>query len=193
MLLTRISGRNTGYKHYDPSNPCLKCWTKFAKAFTGPLTYAPWGSDSSGGNNFQRPLPSLPHSPAGTPNHRAQASPTHYPPPPQHGSLSRSSTTSRVPGYPGSSPSTAGIPIGNGGFLPQGSYLSPLHRGDPSPYAGGSVQYASPPPGATVYQAGDPRIGGRLCWRCGGKGTTSFLIFDVETCGVCGGIGRTFS
>ena len=39
---------------------------------------------------------------------------------------------------------------------------------------------------------GDARLGGRLCWRCGGRGTTSFLIFDEQTCGVCNGVGRTF-
>lgn len=49
-----------------------------------------------------------------------------------------------------------------------------------------------PPPGAVVYTAGDPRIGGRLCWRCDGKGNTSFFLLDRITCEVCGGIGRTF-
>jgi hypothetical protein len=47
-----------------------------------------------------------------------------------------------------------------------------------------------PPPGATVVMPGDPRIGGRLCWRCGGRGVTPFLIFDEMTCETCGGIGR---
>lgn len=46
--------------------------------------------------------------------------------------------------------------------------------------------------GAVVYSAGDPRIGGRLCWRCDGKGNTSFMLLDRITCPVCGGIGRTF-
>ncbi|KAF8489973.1 hypothetical protein F5888DRAFT_1743414 [Russula emetica] len=47
-----------------------------------------------------------------------------------------------------------------------------------------------PPPGSTVVMPGDARIGGRLCWRCGGRGTTPFLIFDEMTCETCGGIGR---
>ena len=47
-----------------------------------------------------------------------------------------------------------------------------------------------PPPGSTVVMPGDVRIGGRLCWRCGGRGTTPFLIFDEMTCETCGGIGR---
>ena len=50
-----------------------------------------------------------------------------------------------------------------------------------------------PPPGATVLSPGDPRIGGLLCWRCGGRGTISFLIFDEEACSVCGGMGRVFN
>ena len=36
------------------------------------------------------------------------------------------------------------------------------------------------PIGATVVMPGDPRIGGRLCWQCGGRGVTPFLIFDEE-------------
>lgn len=48
------------------------------------------------------------------------------------------------------------------------------------------------PAGAPVVRPGDPRIGGHLCWRCGGKGTVSFFIFDESTCTICGGLGRTF-
>jgi hypothetical protein len=61
---------------------------------------------------------------------------------------------------------------------------SPISRPMPTPFAG------VPPPGSTVVMPGDPRIGGRLCWRCGGRGTTPFLIFDEMTCETCGGIGR---
>ncbi|CDZ98018.1 hypothetical protein [Phaffia rhodozyma] len=49
-----------------------------------------------------------------------------------------------------------------------------------------------PPSGAVIYQPGDPRIGGRLCSRCVGRGLTmNFLLID-ETCGACGGVGRLF-
>ncbi|KAH7910242.1 hypothetical protein BJ138DRAFT_132744, partial [Hygrophoropsis aurantiaca] len=29
--------RNTGYKNYQPSNPCRKCWTNFSKPYNGRL------------------------------------------------------------------------------------------------------------------------------------------------------------
>ncbi|KAJ7727556.1 hypothetical protein DFH07DRAFT_757682 [Mycena maculata] len=48
-----------------------------------------------------------------------------------------------------------------------------------------------PPPGAT-YPPGDARLGGVPCWRCGGRGTLSFLIFETLPCGVCRGVGRVF-
>ena len=183
-----VSGRNTGYKHLDPSNPCTKCWSKFAKPFAGPLTYAPWGTPSANGSNFQQPLPALPHSPANP----ANASQRRFTPPPQHASLSRSATTSRVSGYPGGAAQPSGIPLANGGFLPTSGYASPFHSASQSPLSGPSAQYArSPPAGATIVRPGDPRIGGQLCWRCGGRGSTAFFIFD-DTCNVCNGVGRTF-
>lgn len=52
--------------------------------------------------------------------------------------------------------------------------------------------YAPMPRGAVVYRPGDPRIGGRLCWRCDGNGTVSYMLFDETTCGDCGGCGRVF-
>ncbi|EKM50053.1 uncharacterized protein PHACADRAFT_264552 [Phanerochaete carnosa HHB-10118-sp] len=171
---------NTGYKQMDPSNPCMRCWSKYAKPFAGPLTYAPWGAASASGNNFQQPLPSLPAGPA---------SASHRLPPPPHGSLARSASTSRAPGYPGVAAHTTGAPMANGGFLSTNGYASPFHSS--SPLSGPSSQYmGSPPPGATVVPPGDPRIGGKLCWRCGGRGSVTFFIFD-ETCNVCDGLGRT--
>ena len=51
----------------------------------------------------------------------------------------------------------------------------------------------SPPAGNTVtYFAGDPRIGGTLCWRCGGQGSFELFIFR-ETCSLCSGVGRIFN
>jgi hypothetical protein len=49
-----------------------------------------------------------------------------------------------------------------------------------------------PPPGSTVVRPGDPRIGGRLCHKCLGRGTVPFLIFEEVSCPVCGGVGRVF-
>jgi hypothetical protein len=75
----------------------------------------------------------------------------------------------------------------------QGGYMTNHHGGFYSPPTGiHPVNFARPAPGSVVYMAGDPRIGGRLCWRCNGKGNTSFLLLDRITCEVCGGIGRTF-
>ena len=45
---------------------------------------------------------------------------------------------------------------------------------------------------AVTYMAGDPRIGGSLCLRCGGRGNIEVFLFDQETCPVCSGVGRVF-
>lgn len=74
----------------------------------------------------------------------------------------------------------------------QGRYMSNHHGGIYTPPTG-IRPTGPPPPGAVVYAAGDPRIGGRLCWRCDGKGNTSFMVFERTTCDVCGGVGRTFA
>ncbi|CAK9780763.1 unnamed protein product [Cutaneotrichosporon oleaginosum] len=51
----------------------------------------------------------------------------------------------------------------------------------------------APPPGALVVQPGDPRIGGQLCYRCGGSGReTSLFMFDDGPCWQCRGVGRVF-
>lgn len=146
-------GQNTGYKNYDPSHPCRKCWDRFSKPYTSALASSPWDNQASGsasqsqrGRIFQRPLPAFK-----APQAQAQ------PPPP--------------PPMPGSYPSSSGMQSPNS--LPM-----------PTPFRG------VPPPGSTVVMPGDARIGGRLCWRCGGRGTTPFLIFDEMTCETCGGIGR---
>ena len=145
-------GQNTGYKNYDPSHPCRKCWDRFSKTFTAVLASSPWGDQASGsasqsqrGRTFQRPLPTFKPPQAQLQPPTPQPMPGSYP-------LNRVSSTSSRP--------------------------------MPMPIIGG------PPPGSTVVMPGDPRIGGRLCWRCGGRGTTPFLIFDETTCDTCGGIGR---
>lgn len=175
-LTIAIAGNNTGYKHYDPSHPCSKCWTKYAKPYSGPIAYAPWssagdGTPSQAGTDLQRPLRAL-QSPTNyppPPSPSASSPIAHYPPPRQHTALTRSSTMyapSYARGFPMSSP-------------------------DSSLYAGPSTQYApGPPPGAVVVQPGDPRIGGRLCPRCNGSGTVSLFFFDQSTCDLCDGAGR---
>lgn len=169
------TGLNTGYKNFDPSHPCRKCWTRYGKPYTGPIVHAPQSPQS------QRPLPTFrpPHL-----RHRHSSSqPSLLSPPPRDG-FSRSPSVSRIGMMPGGYPGRA---VSN-----PGPFTSPPL---PPPSVPPSISYAQgrPPPGATVVQPGDSRIGGRLCWRCGGDGTVSFLIFDVTSCPVCNGIGRTFN
>ena len=154
----RKKGQNTGYKNFDPTHPCRKCWDRFGKPFTSILASSPWsgrgdsGSASQRGRSFQRPLPAFRPPQA--------SSPLPPPPPPPPGVCLAS---------PG--PSVSGLQRSS-------SRAMPLQFG------------STPPPGSTVVMPGDPRIGGRLCWQCGGRGTTPFLIFDELPCETCGGIGR---
>ncbi|KAF8521580.1 hypothetical protein BU17DRAFT_75416 [Hysterangium stoloniferum] len=53
--------------------------------------------------------------------------------------------------------------------------------------------YSPPPHGPPHSPQGDPRIGGRLCWRCDGRGKVTFFIFDSTFCEVCRGVGRVFN
>ncbi|KAH9964307.1 hypothetical protein BJV74DRAFT_870537 [Russula compacta] len=153
----REKGQNTGYKNFDPSHPCRKCWDRFGKPFTSILASSPWsdrgdsGSASQRGRSFQRPLPAF---------RPPQVSSPLSPPPPPPGMC-----------LPSPGPSGSGL-----------QRTSTLARA--LPYG------SAPPSGATVVMPGDPRIGGRLCWQCGGRGTTPFLIFDELPCETCGGIGR---
>ncbi|KAJ7097056.1 hypothetical protein B0H15DRAFT_797789 [Mycena belliarum] len=67
----------------------------------------------------------------------------------------------------------------------------------PSQFAPPIVYSAPPPPGAypppaQVYPPGDARLGGAPCWRCGGRGSVSFLVFETVMCTVCGGVGRVY-
>lgn len=48
------------------------------------------------------------------------------------------------------------------------------------------------PIGRTMYEPGDPRIGGRLCPRCRGSGRTRVFILESEICNLCRGAGRVF-
>ncbi|KAI0358161.1 hypothetical protein OH77DRAFT_1397660 [Trametes cingulata] len=193
---------NTGYKNYDPSHPCSRCWDKYSKPYSGAMAYAPWGPDGQSGpsssrHTFQRPLPQFRAPQASL--HQQSASYAGLSPPPRS-DLSRSASTSRITGaYPGAAARVIPIP---GGGVPMSPYLDPAqNRGNsvfpPAHWYGTPpvvpVRGVPPPSGnVAVYPPGDPRIGGRLCWRCGGSGKTSFLIFDEETCGVCNGVGRTF-
>ncbi|KAK0207972.1 hypothetical protein DFS33DRAFT_1300471, partial [Desarmillaria ectypa] len=84
-------------------------------------------------------------------------------------------------------------PPPNLGYQP--SYITPHHGfrpPPPRPLITPLNGFSRAPPGSAVYPTGDPRIGGRLCWRCEGTGLISFLFLE-DNCPVCGGIGRTFN
>ncbi|ESK83334.1 serine proline rich protein [Moniliophthora roreri MCA 2997] len=148
--------QNIGYKHADPSHPCKKCWSKYAKPFAGAITYSDFSpnADAGNGKTFQKPLP----------DRR----------PPQHSS---NTGGGHWGGYPG-----AGVHNVHN----QPTLAPPL---PPRPTFAPS--YGPPPPGATIMRPGDPRIGGRLCWRCDGDGLVNVFLWE-EQCPVCGGTGRLF-
>jgi hypothetical protein len=61
-------------------------------------------------------------------------------------------------------------------------------------FTGGPMRPAPRTPGGatSVYEPGDPRIGGRLCPRCRGDGSIRIFILEIDRCPMCGGIGRVF-
>lgn len=57
----------------------------------------------------------------------------------------------------------------------------------------GLIPHIPPPASSSVtYTAGDPRIGGNLCWKCGGQGSVDVMLFIRERCPLCLGVGRLF-
>ena len=169
------TGKNTGYKNYDPSNPCRKCWEKYAKPYTGALAYTPW-SPSGNDPRMQRPLAKFvpPHLAGRGPgssscsSYASQSYSSRHLPPPQHPHHSRSISQPPHMDSPGSGPSYY--------------VLNPLGPYDATP----------PVPHAIPISPGDPRLGGRLCMRCGGEGVRTVMLIDVMTCDSCGGTGRVW-
>ena len=59
------AGNNTGFKNFDPTHPCWKCWDRYTKPYVVAITYAPQSNQCNGAsssranNNSQRPLPSF--------------------------------------------------------------------------------------------------------------------------------------
>ncbi|GJJ11688.1 hypothetical protein Clacol_005924 [Clathrus columnatus] len=245
------NSKNVGYRNNDPSHPCMKCWNKYARSYSGALAYAPFpsaspngvSSSSSSSSNFQRPLPKLqpPHGSSASSSRPA----TQKPPQPGQARLRRrsqsesklnggnnnninitsSSMSSLSPASPRinantntSSRTTTSAPhspvtqrpVNHINRIPAySSTRTPTPRSPPTqrPVLTNRQSCIStrPPPipqtpispggggRATIYQAGDPRLGGRLCWRCDGRGRISYFLFDSTTCEICGGIGRTFN
>ncbi|KLO06526.1 hypothetical protein SCHPADRAFT_687519 [Schizopora paradoxa] len=174
---------NTGYKHFDPSHPCRKCWERYGKPYAGAIVSAPWDAPASSASRlqYQRPLPTF--RPPHLRHQHSRSQPSLLSPSdlPSSPNVLRSSRSSMYAGdYPGAQARA------------QGQQLQPqaqMQAGRPGAF---NISRGTPPPGATVVRPGDPRIGGRLCWRCGGDGMVSFLIFDLETCPICRGVGRVF-
>jgi hypothetical protein len=176
-------GHNTGYKAYDPSNPCRKCWEKHSKPYSGPIIYSSWGS---GPSNRQRPLL----------NSRSSATD-----PGRSLSRSISSIVNQVrddlSSYPGNSArcsippsySQANPSPRNTSAPPPSSHTR--HWSDSTSTPVNSWSHSAWPTPAVVLQPGDPRIGGQLCRHCDGTGKTlGFLLLSERPCGACGGTGR---
>ncbi|KAG6809161.1 hypothetical protein H0H92_001366, partial [Tricholoma furcatifolium] len=194
---------NIGYKHADPSHPCKKCWSRYAKPFSGPLTYAFAAPASPGDTSttvFQRPLPALlPPQNRRRSRSRSRSRERHQRERERHArererherererferdrQRERESYSFRGPASaPPSSQMFGGAGAGAAsGYSP--AYYQP--RSPPPPqhpqHPQAQVQqlrtldpWSAPPPGALVYPAGDPRLGGNMCWNCSGRGNDS--------------------
>lgn len=152
-----------GYKDGNSQKPCNNCWKKYAKSFSGPLVYS-FPADSASSSLASNLQRPLPHTLPSAPS--AASSPVSQP-------------TRLTRNNPGRHPSRGGF--NNPPTVPM------------RPMPPVSAPVAPPPVGNSVtYVAGDPRIGGTLCWKCGGQGSFELFIFR-ETCPLCSGIGRIFN
>ncbi|KAJ7626177.1 hypothetical protein FB45DRAFT_750453 [Roridomyces roridus] len=158
---------NTGYKNADPTHPCTKCWERYARPYAGAVTYAPSSSPSSSASSS----PSLPGTHSSVTFQRPL--PQLYTPP----SHARSRSADDRPLYP--PPPPPAIP-------PQLPARPPPQGAAPPP------RHPHLPPQGLVLPPGDPRLGGMLCYRCGGRGAINFLMFEGVPCGSCRGVGRVY-
>ncbi|KAF4579167.1 GATA-type domain-containing protein [Pleurotus pulmonarius] len=167
---------NTGFKHSDPLNPCKKCWQKFAKLFSGPLTWASWGADEGTSDSTLRRSAT-----SAVPRQKKNA--THST------TLQRPLPNFTSPRARSSYPEPQGPSMSSGGpyiNAPQNIVPAQVYSTFPS---------SSHHQGNTLaVLPGDPRIGGQLCWNCSGRGLKSVLggLLGEEECFVCKGVGRVF-
>lgn len=163
-----------------PASPTVDAETEGARMSDVPPNYA----DASNVDSNER-LPSQYVPPPMPP-------PGHGPPPRPPGGYPHAHAHPQPyphPHYGPQSPPGSGFV---GGFGP--------NPGGPNPYVSVQPQHVQqawygarpPPPGALVVMPGDPRIGGRLCYECGGRGMTESFWFGDETCYRCRGSGRIF-
>ncbi|KAG6332895.1 hypothetical protein ID866_6191 [Astraeus odoratus] len=183
--------RNTGYKDDDPSHPCRKCWDKYGKPYTGALTYTPWSdARDSRTSRMQRPLPRHPRL-------RPQPMPS--------SSISCSANVRTCSASTRSSSTRMGciVPPPHQPTSHTRSVSQPALPVALQPTATGPTYYVhnptlemgmSPPvPHAQPVPPGDSRLGGRLCYKCGGSGMKVYMLIDLTTCPVCGGVGRVWT
>ena len=188
------AGHNTGYKSFDPSHPCRKCWEKYSKPYSGPIIYASW---NDGPSNRQRPLLN-PRSSTSTPSlARSISSIVNQ----ARNDLSSIADNPARRSLPPPSSSSAVYPPRRSHPSPFPPPLPPRPRSDfvrasvwsTSSSTSTSTCHRSAPPPTAVLRPGDPRIGGRPCWNCSGSGRTlGFLLLSDRMCDVCAGLGRLF-
>lgn len=228
-------GQNTGYKQFDPSHPCRKCWERYGKSWSSPLAYATNLENQSqilqrplpaSGSNFIPPTMSSHGSYSGhhagnyqvPPNWQSPYQAPSGPPPPPPARpgpprVNRASTADEAVDDPsGEAPPAYDDAINNEHPLPpqqtgtsstssaQTTASSPPIPARPSqtqvqppshpPYrpppeepqqwygqglGQGQHHFGAPPVmhRPLVVQPGDPRIGGQLCYKCGGQGMRS--------------------
>ncbi|PWN49231.1 hypothetical protein IE53DRAFT_388573 [Violaceomyces palustris] len=151
-------------------------------------------------NHYAPPLSPPPNRDAETEAQRAPDAPPNYPDASSVGENERLPPQFAAPPHPppptNQSYGGYGPPAGNQyrppppqqAYRPPPSSFPPHAPGfHPIPGARGN-----PPPGALVVMPGDPRIGGRLCHECGGRGLKESFWFGDETCFRCRGAGRVF-
>lgn len=177
-----MPGHNTGYKSFDPSHPCRRCWEKYSKPYSGPIVYSSW---NDGPSNRQRPLSYLRSSatsPSLSPSRSLSSIANQV-----RNDLSSVPSNSDRRSHPPSSP--AAYPP------PRFPVPPPLPARPQSDYtmnrSTSSAWTRNGPSSPPVLRPGDPRIGGNLCWNCHGSGRTfGFLLLTNNTCDLCGGVGR---
>ncbi|KAJ7648869.1 hypothetical protein B0H17DRAFT_1147916 [Mycena rosella] len=125
---------------------------------------------------------------AGALVHAPAASAAPAPGPQAHASLSFQRPLPRTYAPPrGPAPHRSALPPCGNARAPPGCRYAP-----PPPVSGTTYPGSAYPPRHTIYSPGDARLGGAPCWRCGGRGTVSFLVFETVPCGMCRGVGPVF-
>ncbi|EJU03882.1 hypothetical protein DACRYDRAFT_115186 [Dacryopinax primogenitus] len=178
---------NTGYKEFDPSHPCRKCWQKYGRPFRPPLTSAIRAS------TFQRPLP-------------VQR-------PPSIKSSSAAPAGLRLGAWPESGPRGRFAGASGAGFIfpkaapGKGSGGTPVVFPTPAPGSAAAREREQARERERERERAREREQERererarereereqegKCPGCDGAGTISVLFFDGQVCPTCRGTGMVF-